>query len=102
MKKTLVFKDGERAELSPLTYDEFVLRNIWLGGSDTAFDSWKRKNGYVEISDYREEALEGATIELSPEAPIFDNRFLFSSDGVNWFPEHTFHAPSKVRVPRST
>jgi hypothetical protein len=64
MKKYLVFLDGQRAELSPVTHEEFLRTHGWQGNSHEAFGSYLRLNGWSEIEDFSENALIGATVEL--------------------------------------
>lgn len=84
MRKFIRFADGVTVELSPLSYHEFMALDLWSGGSDTAYAAWLRKNGYVEVSDYCEEALADATfsIELTP---VSNDQLLFDPEGDgNW------------------
>lgn len=97
MRKFLIFDDGHRVELSPLTYKEFMTLDQWsYGGSDMAFDAWLRRNGYVEASQYRQEALETAHFELSFDA-IDPEKFYFQNGKDDeWYP----FDPHKVTLTR--
>jgi hypothetical protein len=64
MKKFLVFNDGQRFELSPITYDEFIFMDKWKGTSDTAFDKLLKLFNWRELEDFNEDALKEAYIEL--------------------------------------
>lgn len=83
MRKYILFKDGQRAELSPVIYQEFLALDLWCGGSDTAFDAWKRKNGFVEALDYRQEALKEAVFIVTEE-PLPTLLFNFGWEDDDW------------------
>ncbi len=54
IRKFLVYADGERYELSPITYDEFILcKDLYKeGGSDIEFSKFLRDHEYHELSDF--------------------------------------------------
>lgn len=82
MKKYLILADGEKFELSPLTYDEFLIACEWNGGSDTAYAAFLRQNKYREVDDFREEALEGAKVILEDnDGSILPIKYDINSDG---------------------
>lgn len=57
MRKFLVFPDGERYELSPLTEDEFKQLDQWSGGSDGAFREFLAINDFHEIDSFDDSLL---------------------------------------------
>jgi hypothetical protein len=67
MKKFLVFNDGHKYELSPISYDEFMFMDNWRGTSDTAFDKFLKMFNWRELEDFNEDALKEARIELVDE-----------------------------------
>lgn len=83
MKKELIFSDGKRFTLSPLTYDEFVKLNLWDGGSDSAWNRWCWHNGYVQLGDYKPEYLRTARIKIDLAA-VLDPEFNLSGDDMTW------------------
>ena len=54
MRKLLRFKDGESYELSPITYDEFILcKQLYVEcGSDIEFEHFLREHDYHELSEF--------------------------------------------------
>ena len=54
MRKFLVYNDGQRYELSPIRYEEFVLcKELYKeGGSDIEFDAFLRKHEYHELNEF--------------------------------------------------
>ena len=57
MRKFLVFLDGGRYELTPLTLEEFTHLDRWVGGNDTAFNHFLRANGFHELDSFDEEQV---------------------------------------------
>jgi len=65
MRKVLVLQDGSEHELCPLTHAEFCMSELFeWGTSDTEFESWKRKNEYLELEDFDPDALIGAEVRV--------------------------------------
>ena len=84
MRKFIRFSDGVVVQLSPISYYEFMALDLWTGASDTAYAAWLHKNGYVEVSDYCEEALADATLSIEL-TPVSNDQLLFDPDGDgNW------------------
>lgn len=53
MRKIIEFEDGSTAELSPITYLEFMAIDEWYGSSNAAFEEFLRHNKLTEICDFR-------------------------------------------------
>lgn len=51
-KKFLVFLDGNKHELSPISYEEFTTKDDWCGANDIAYDDFLRRNGWCDIADF--------------------------------------------------
>lgn len=64
--------EGACHELSPLTHEEFVALDHWVGDSDTSWNYFKRHNHMHEIDSFNEEALLGSRIELLSGEPAID------------------------------
>lgn len=66
MDKTLILENGSRYILSPINEKEF---DIWCDNRKfngaRNFDRFKRKMGYVEISDFSPFLLKNSKIEIS-------------------------------------
>ncbi len=54
MRKFLVWPDGHRYELSPLTCNEFVATEKWVGGSDISFQQFLHINNFHELDAFDE------------------------------------------------
>ena len=62
-RRFVVFKDGSRRELSPMTFEEYE-ENLWRSGSnDTSYDSFLYYNNYEELDRLNDDALLGCTVE---------------------------------------
>ena len=62
MKKYIRFVTGETMELSPITYEEFVLNGEWVGSSDMAYLKFLNINNFVCLSDFDDDVLERADL----------------------------------------
>jgi len=69
MRKFLVWTDGVRRELSPLSYREFERLGLYQKEGDTeqAFNRWLRHNDLHDPIDFNEDALVTARLELCTE-----------------------------------
>lgn len=82
MQKFLIFKDGQRYEISPVDYREFMALDLWQGASDMAFVAWLRHNQLVQIEDFTDEALAESDIEIHLTFRQYDVNP--SGDGDTW------------------
>lgn len=79
MKKFLVYPDGTRYELAPITEEEYRHSDLWTGGSDIAYNAMCRRNGWHNIDSFDlwdegrnarvvfEEVPEGLNLKYDPE-----------------------------------
>lgn len=78
MRKFLVWADGDRRELTPLTFEEFVSLGLYTGDDEHCYKVWLFKNELHDPSDLTEDALVKARLE-------FDNTtargYLFDATG---------------------
>lgn len=82
MRKFLVWPDGHKKELTPLTYEEFNVLNLWSGSNDMAWKQWLYKNGYSEVDEFTVEALYEARFVLEPGDPSL--LFNLGDDDEDW------------------
>lgn len=89
MRKFIVFEDGHKLELSPLSFDEFEKWGHWAGANDMAFNQFLYENKYTELDrlvgfndpmngpglEYRR-----AKIVFEEGEPIFDREKIYGSD----------------------
>ena len=102
MRKFIVFADGTKNELSPLTYNEFMNLELWTGASDMAFDMWKRKNDLHEIDDFWDHVVEAAHIEI--ELTVRDylfNKVDLEPCSSNWLSYNVIEKEYKKPWPRT-
>jgi hypothetical protein len=72
MRKFIIFENGHREELSPLTFEEFDQYNHWSGANDIAFDQFLRHNKFHELEDFHRDVVMVAKIVLEPGEPVID------------------------------
>lgn len=65
--KILKLADGSTYELSPLTFEEFKLTDLWQGYDDMAYEHFLNHNGLKDISDFSIKDLIGSTIQFTNE-----------------------------------
>lgn len=84
MRKFIRFKsDGEREELTPLTFEEFTSLGLCAGADDVEWRRWLVHNELVEVREYTDEALADSVVEIDPIA-VRILEFNPSGDGVTW------------------
>ena len=96
MRKWLKFEDGHIVELSPLTYEEFMCLDHWVGASDMAFDNWLRKNELHEASSFNEESLKTAQFYITEDTKnlVFQRNLDSNGDLEEWLPYSRSYAKS--------
>jgi len=86
MRKFLVWPDGvphlgipvgDRAELTPITFEEFDKFDKWVGSSDMAFNHFLRHNNFHELAEdshmpFNDEALRHAKLIIEEGEPEID------------------------------
>lgn len=96
MRKFLVFRDGGRHELSPLTEEEFTLLDRWVGGSDVAYRHFLGANGFRALDEFDSvnqidwdggQWVRAGRIELEGGEPVIDWSLPYGSlsfEGGKW------------------
>ena len=59
---TLILHDGEEVQLPDVTEEYFRDNADYLGASDVAYEEYKRKHDFVDMTDYRDDYLNGCTV----------------------------------------
>jgi hypothetical protein len=77
MKKFLVFPDGGKFRLVDISYEEFLLMDVWQGSSDTAYSRYMQKRGMHALDEFSDLAdakviIEWKGIDVVP-MDIFEN-----------------------------
>lgn len=85
MRKYIVWEDGHKRELTPLSFKEFMVLDLWTGGSDLAWSAWLHKNNFHEADSFNDEALDEGKFVITDE-PLEFSKLLFSVDGERWQP----------------
>ena len=89
MRKFIVFEDGHKLELSPMSFDEFEKWGHWANGNDTAYERFLRENHYTELDRLRgfNDPMNGdgltyrrARIVLEDGEPTFDREKIYGAD----------------------
>lgn len=83
MRKYIVWEDGDKRELTPISFKEFMALDLWSGGSDLAWDAWLYKNNFCEADSFEDEALDIGKFVIADE-PLDFSKILFSLDGETW------------------
>lgn len=86
MRKFLVWPDGHKRELPPITYEEFKVLNLWSGSNDTSWTQWLYKNGYSEVDGFTVESLYKARFVLEEGEPKLE--FNLGDDDEDWYKYH--------------
>lgn len=77
MRKFLVWPDGHKIELSPISFKEYMILGLW-GSSSESWDQWLRVNNYEEPESYCAEFLYKSVLVLEPGEPSL--KFLKEGD----------------------
>ena len=83
MRKYVKLADGQELNISPITYQEFMILNLWTGASDMAWEAFLRRNGFEDPRDYRDETLKGSVFLIDQFYSVNELEFArsYNDDG---------------------
>ena len=72
MRKILVFEDGDRWELTPISFEEFDAYAQWSGSNDICYREFLRHNKFHELDSFDKDSLVNSKLVLETGEPIID------------------------------